>query len=178
MSLEFWKKASPMRRRIITIVLIFVVIVILTDLATLTPMDEKTATETYNDANQTFNALKTNDSLLQFIFGNNLMVTMLMFVPFIGPIFGFIALYNTGVVIEAELIALHIPPTAGFFVVFLTPVGWLEFAAYSTAIAGSVWLSARISQKRAKHELANTAKFIAVCAVILLISAIIEAAMA
>jgi hypothetical protein len=176
-SLEFWKNASPMHRRILTIVLIFVVIVILSALATLTPMTEQTATKTNNDLNQTVNSLKANDSVLQYIFGNNFMLTMLMFVPFVGPIFGFYVLYNTGVAIEAEAIAQHFPPTLTLFSLFLTPIAWLEFAAYSTAIAGSIWLSARLLQGRGRHELVNTAKFMSVCAVILLVSAIIETAL-
>jgi uncharacterized membrane protein SpoIIM required for sporulation len=175
LSSELWKKASPIGRRIITILLVFVVIVILTALATLTPIDEQTAINTNNDLSQQVNALKANDSLLQFIFGNNFMITMLMFVPFVGPILGFSIFYNTGVALEAIAIAQHRPPTLSFFILFLTPILWLEFAAYSTAIAGGIWLSARILQKRAKHELANTAKFISVCAVLLLVSAIIEA---
>lgn len=177
MSLEFWKKASPKRRRIITIIIIFTVIVILTALATLTPIDEKTAIETNNEVNQTVNAMKANNTLLQDIYGNNFFLTMLMFVPFVGPILGFYTFYNTGVVIEAEAIAQHLPPTPSFFVLFLTPIAWLEFVSYSIAIAGSVWLSARMLQRSFKHELVNTAKFISVCAVLLLISAVIEAAL-
>lgn len=177
MSLEFWKNASPMRRRIITIVLIFAVMVILTVLATLTPMTEQQAIKTNNDINQTAETMKSNDSLLQYIFGNNFMITMLIFVPFAGPIFGFLVLYNTGVALEAEARAMNAPPALLLFVQFLLPIIWLEFAAYSTAFAGSIWLSARILQKKAKHELVNTTKFISVCAVILLVSAIIEAAL-
>jgi hypothetical protein len=174
MSLEFWKKASPMRKRIITILVIFVAIVILTAIATMTPIDETQARQTYNDLNQTVNDLKNNNALLQFIFGNNFELTLIMFVPFIGPIFGFYVLYNTGVVLEASAIAQNLPPTLSYVVLFLTPVVWLEFAAYSTAMAGSIWLSARIIQNRAKHELTNTAKFIAICAVLLLLGAIVE----
>jgi uncharacterized membrane protein SpoIIM required for sporulation len=174
MSLEFWKKASPMRRRIITILVIFVAMVILTAVATLTPMDETQARQTYNDLNKTVNDLKNNNSMLQFIFGNNFELTLIMFVPFIGPIFGFYILYNTGVVLEASAMAQNFPPTLTFFILFLEPVVWLEFAAYSTAMAGSIWLSARIIQNRAKHELTNTAKFIAICAVLLLVGAIVE----
>lgn len=163
-----------MRKRIITILVIFVAIVILTAIATMTPIDETQARQTYNDLNQTVNDLKNNNALLQFIFGNNFQLTLIMFVPFIGPIFGFYVLYNTGVVLEASAIAQNLPPTLSYVVLFLTPVVWLEFAAYSTAMAGSIWLSARIIQNRAKHELTNTAKFIAICAVLLLLGAIVE----
>jgi hypothetical protein len=175
--MEFWKNASPMRKRIIAIVLVFAVIMIVTALATLTPMDEKTAIEKNNEINQTVIAGKANDTLTQDIYGNNFFLTMIMFIPFVGPVIGFYAFYNTGVVIEAEAITLHLPPTLAFFSLFLLPIAWLEFASYSIAIAGSVWLTARMFQRSFKHELVNTAKFISVCAVLLLISAVIEAAM-
>ena len=90
---------------------------------------------------------------------------------------GSTSFYNSGVIIEAEAIALHLPPTLTFFSLFLTPVAWLEFVSYSMGIAGSVWLSARIFQRSFKHELVNTAKFISICAVLLLISAVIETAL-
>jgi hypothetical protein len=176
-SFEFWKKTSPMRKRIITIVIIFAIIVIITALATLTPMDNDTAIQNYNELNQTVNALKANNALFEYIYGNNFFLTMLMFIPFVGPIIGFIAFYNTGVIIEAEAIGLHLPPTLTFFALFLTPIAWLEFVSYSIAIAGSVWLSARIFQRSFKHELVNMAKFISICSVLLLISATIEAAL-
>jgi uncharacterized membrane protein len=156
-----------------TIILIFVVIMILSSLATLTPMDEQTAKKTYNDVNQTVSTLAANDAVLQFIFGQNFMITLLMFVPFIGPILGFIIFYNSGVAIGAEGIALGFPHTLSPLLVILNPIGWLEFTAYSTAIAGSIWLSARILQGKARHELTNTAKFISVCAIILFVSAVI-----
>jgi len=166
-----------MRRRIITIILIFAVVMILSSLATLTPMDEQTAKETYNDVNQTVSTLSANNALVPFIFGDNFMITLLMFVPFIGPILGFIILYNSGAVVGAEGIALGFPHALSPLLVVLNPIGWLEFTAYSTAIAGSIWLSARILQGKARHELANTAKFISVCAVILFVGAVIEASL-
>jgi hypothetical protein len=176
-SFEFWKKTSPMRKRIITIVIIFAITVIITTLATLTPMDNDTAIKNYNDVNQTLTALKANNAVFEYIFGNNFFLTMLFFIPFVGPIVGFIAFYNTGVVLEAEAIAQHLPPTLTWFAQFLLPVVWLEFVSYSIAIAGSVWLSARIFHRGFKHELVNTAKFISICAVLLLISAVIETAL-
>jgi hypothetical protein len=174
LSFGFWKNASSRNRRIITILVVFVAMVILTALAMLTPISKQEAANTNSDLNQTVNNLSTNDLLLQYIYGNNFMITMIMFVPLVGPLFGFYVLYNTGVTLEAEAIAQNVPPILLLISVFLTPIGWLEFAAYSTAIGASIWLTARIFQHRGRHELSNTAKFIAICAVILLVSAIIE----
>jgi hypothetical protein len=152
----------------------------ITALATLTPMDQQTALQIDGNVSQNVEALKANDTLLQDIFGNNFFLTMLMFIPFLGPVVGGIIFYNTGVVLEGRLIAANVnqhmnfPPLLGFFSQFILPVIWLEFIAYSTAMAGSIWLSIRLVNGNFRHELNNTAKFISLCAVILLVSAIIE----
>jgi len=177
MSLGFWNNLSPKWKRIITIALVFVAITVTTGLAMLTPVTHQQAVDTDNEVNQTVQALQANNSLLTGIFGNNFFLTMIMFIPFIGPVIGFITFYNTGVVLESEAIAQGYPPSLTFAAQFLLPIIWLEFIAYSTAIAASIWLSARMFQGSFRHEIINTAKFIALCAVILLVSAVIETAL-
>jgi hypothetical protein len=177
LSWGFWAKASPMNKRIITIVVIFVVLVVITTLSTLTPMSQQDATQTYSDLNSTVTTLKDNGVLWQDIFGTNLIIALMLFVPFIGPILGFYEAYMAGLAYAASGIVNNVNPVAGWLVIFLTPVPWLEYMGYSIAIAGSLWLSVRILQHGAKHELGNTAKFIAVCAIVLVVSAYIEAAL-
>jgi hypothetical protein len=174
MSMAFWNNLSPRAKRIITIALIFVAITITTGLALLTPVTHQQAVDTNNEINQTVQALQANNSLLTGIFGNNFFLTMIMFIPFIGPVIGLIIFYNTGVVLESEAIAQGYPPGLIFVTQFLLPIIWLEFIAYSTAMAASIWLSARMLQGSFRHEITNTAKFVALCAVILLVSAVIE----
>jgi hypothetical protein len=177
MSLEFWKKASPRNKRIILIIIVFVVSIIITAVGVLTPVEEHEAIETSNDLEQTINWLKDKSLLLYFIFGNNFMITLIMFIPIIGPFFGGYVFYNTGVVISALATAQNAPPTLVFLLLFLTPIAWLEFLAYSTAIAESIWLVRRILQRRGKHEFVNASIFISICAVLLAVAAVIETAM-
>ncbi len=174
MSLGFWKNASPRRKRIITIIITFIISVIITAVATLTPIEAQEAKDINNELNQTVGSLKEQNTLLQFIFGNNFMITLIMFVPIIGPLFGVYAFYNTGALIAAVATAEHFNPTLRFLTLFLIPVTWLEFLAYSIAIAESVWLIRRIIQRRGKREIINASMFISICAVILLVAAIIE----
>ena len=171
---SFWIKASPRRKRIITIIIAFIISIIITTAGTLTLFKEQEANEINNELNQEVSSLKENGLLLQFIFGNNFMITLILFVPFIGPLIGVYVFYNTGAVIAAIATAEHLPSTLLFFALFLTPIAWLEYFAYSTAIAESVWLARRILQHRGKHELVNASKFISICAVILLVAAITE----
>ena len=179
MNLGFWNSLSPRGKRILTIALVLVAITIVTGLSMLTPMTHKQAVDTTNEINQTVQTLRGigTEDLFTYIFGNNFFITMLMFIPFVGPLIGFIGFYNSGVGLESEAIALGYPPGLYFAAEFLVPIIWLEFIAYSTAIAASIWLSARILQGGFRHEIVNTAKFIAVCAVILLVSAAIETAL-
>ncbi|MGB9713370.1 MAG: stage II sporulation protein M [Candidatus Bathyarchaeales archaeon] len=177
MSLGFWKEASPRNKRIISIITVFAASLIITTAGVLTPVEEHEAIETSNDLEQTINWLKEKNLLLYFIFGNNFMITLIMFIPIIGPLFGGYVFYNTGVVISALATAQNAPPTLVFFLLFLTPVAWLEFLAYSTAIAESIWLVRRILQRRGKNELINASLFISICALLLAVAAVIETVM-
>jgi hypothetical protein len=96
-----------------------------------------------------------------------------MFVPIIGPILGFIILGDTGLALGAISYVKGYPVWIELLSLVLTPTFWLEFTAYSTAIAESIWLTRRLIQGR-WLELKNTAILIGICAAILIISAIIE----
>ncbi len=156
------------------VALVFVALVIILSIGTLVPISPSDAQTTEKDLTNQVNYLRDNGLLVPYIFGNNFMITLIMFVPFLGPIFGAYVLFNTGTIIAARSVANNVPPFLWIASIFLTPVGWLEFAAYSLAIAGSIWLTMRIFQGRMMHELRNTAKFVTITAVILLISAFIE----
>lgn len=104
-----------------------------------------------------------------------------MFIPIFGPVFGFYALYNSGVAIEAQVIVeprlSGIPPIFALLTEFLLPVIWLEFIAYSTAFAESFWLIRRAMQGLFKKEIKNTAILIGISALLLVVGAIIETAL-
>lgn len=112
-----------------------------------------------------------------FIFGNNFMLCLISFVPIAGPIFGCLVLYNTGVLIAAESITMGIHPLRILLPLLIPPFAWLELLAYSAAFAQSVWLSWRIVQGKGKGELINTCVLISICAIMLLVAAIIEMAL-
>jgi len=167
--LNFWKTSPSRIKRILTIVVFFLLSIIITMAGVLTPLSYEEANSISEELEQMRQKIN-----IQFIFGNNFMICLVMFVPIGGPIFGFYALYNTGVLIAADSIAHGLPPIISFLFLFILPVFWLEFLAYSTAFAESVWLFWRIVQHRGKRELVNTCILISICAVILLVAAIIE----
>ena len=158
--------------------MVFALAVVLTVLGMLVPMSKQEAATISNDVNNTLNSLQAIGglSLTSYIFGNNFMICLIMFIPIAGPIFGFIVLFNSGTALSAIAITQGFPPWLALVAEFLTPVFWLEFAAYSTAISGSIWLLRRSMQHRGKHELRNTSLLVTICAAILLIGAIVETA--
>lgn len=177
MSLAIWTKASTRRKRILSVAAIFVVAVIVTLVGTQVPIDQQQANQISKDLNQTVTLLENNGVLAQYIFGNNFLICLLMFVPIIGPLLGLFIMFNTGTVIGAIAKSGGYPPIIALVALFLTPVAWLEFASYSTAMAESVWLLRRFLQRRGFRELRVTTIFIAITAVILAVSAIIEVAL-
>ena len=172
MAFDIWRNSSSRFKRFLTIGTFFVLALIITIAGTLTPL----TSEEISSRTQDLNELRQNVSV-QMIFGNNMMITMLMFVPVLGPLLGSYVLYNTGLYIGADTAAtkINISPALVFLTYFIFPFAWLEFIAYSVAFAASVWLTWRIIQRKGKYELVRTCIFIAICAVLLLIGAVIEA---
>ena len=177
MVLDIWRNSSPRRKRILSAIAIFVIALIITIIGSLVPVDAQEANQISENLNQTVTSLNEEGVMTQFIFGNNLIICLLMFVPVLGPILGFYALFNTGVAVSAIATAEGYPLALVFLSLVLTPVFWLEFAAYSIAIAESVWLFRRITQGRGWRELRNACVFISICAVLLLVGAVVEAAL-
>lgn len=147
---------------------------IVTSAGALTPLSVQDA----NSINQEIEQLRQNISV-QYVFGNNLMLCLPMFIPFAGPIFGLWVLYNTGVVIAAETIVVspQVSPLLTLLMLFIFPFTWMEFISYSTGFAGSIWLIRRGTQGLGRREIKNAAILIAIVAVVLLLAAIIEVAL-
>jgi len=175
MNLGIWKNASPKRKRILSAIIMFIIVVVVTVAGSLMPVDLQQARQINDELNQTVTTAQQNGTLVQSIFSNNFLITLIMFVPVLGPVFGFYVLFSTGTAINAIAIAQGYPLVLVLFALVLTPVFWLEFAVYSTALAESIWLFRRILQGRGLRELKNLGILIAVCAGLLFLGAVIEA---
>jgi hypothetical protein len=146
--------------------------VFVTSVGALTPLSREDANSLNNELEQ----VRQNVSV-QYIFGNNLLICLVMFVPIVGPIFGLWAMYNTGVVIAAEGIVQGVPSLLILSSLLILPFAWLEFISYSTALAESVWLIQRARRGTIRREIKNAAVLVAIVAVMLLIGATIETAL-
>jgi len=177
MKVAIWTQASPRRKRTLSILAVLVVALAVTAVGSQSPMDSEQANQISVSLNQTVATLKDEGALTQYIFGNNFMICLLMFVPIVGPLVGLFIMFSTGGAIGAIATAGGYPPVLALIALFITPVAWLEFAAYSTAMAESVWIFRRLLQRRGIHELKKACVFISICAGLLVAGAIVEVAL-
>ncbi len=177
LAIGMWMGASSRRKRIYTILAVFIVALIATVIGSFVPVSAADAQQINNDLNSTVTTMKDQGTLVPYIFGNNFLITLIMFVPVIGPVLGLFIMFNTGTVVGAIAVSGGYSPILALIALVITPVFWLEFAAYSTAMAESVWLFRRLLQGRGSRELRTMCIFVTIAAVILAVSAVIETAL-
>jgi Stage II sporulation protein M len=181
LGINLFKTYSSRNKRIITIAIFFILAIIATSIGAMQTLSQQEATDINNELDQLRSSVT-----VQYIFGNNLFICLLMFIPVFGWIFGFIALYNTGVVVAAQTMtsAAHgVSPLLLFFTLFLFPFTWLEFISYSVGFAESFWLMLRGIQRLTdktisfKRELRNLSMLMTIVTLMLLAGAVIEMAL-
>lgn len=176
--LRVWKELPTSGKRILTVIFFLLTSLLTTFAGALTPLSMEKAEEINKEVEKIQKSVSEADLFrgTTIIFGNNFVLCLLFFVPFLGPIFGFSILYNTGVVVAAQSVSKGINPVLALLSLFIFPFAWLEFLAYSIAFTQSFWLIFRTMQRAWKKEFINTCIMVTICAVILLIAAIIEMA--
>lgn len=170
--------AASRRSRFLSFLAILFLCVLVTSAGALSRIDDSNAQAIVEDFKELEKMLQTAG--VQLIFGNNMMYSLIMFIPFIGPISGFYVLYSTGKVLAALGYVLGANPLFLFLNLLIYPHAWLEYISYSLAISESIWLSfymLKYRYKGLKTEIINTAKIISICAVFLLAAAFIEMAL-
>ena len=173
LDLAFWKNASSKRKRIYSTIIILVIAVFFTVIGSLVQLSPQDAKQLTDSLNQTFPSNQPSVTLAESIFLHNLSICLLLFVPVIGPILGFLSFFATGIVINAIANVQGYPSFLALLILAITPHTWLEFASSSIAITESVWLFRRLLQGRWR-ELKNTGILIGLCTILLLVAAIVE----
>lgn len=174
-----WKQFPTRVKRVLTILLFFLFSIAATMAGVSTPLTSEEASEINNAVGEMQDYISSADMFrgTTLIFGNNFVLCLSFFIPFIGPFFGFYVLYSTGVVIAAQSICNGVNPHLAFLSLFIFPFAWLEFLAYSAAFAESVWLVWRVMKGGWRREIVNACIMISICAVTLLLAAFIEMAL-
>jgi hypothetical protein len=156
------------KRRILYLLVGILVFLIFFTIGTSVTFDKSTS-ELLKEQFQ--NKIKNIDSM--GIFVNNFLISILMFVPGIGIVFGLFSGFSTGnifVIITRDL-PIQIPP----LLVFLTIFGIMELVSYGIAISRSYLLLINIVKRtNIKENLIYTGIEIGIVAIILFFSAIIE----
>jgi hypothetical protein len=176
---SIWKEFPTKIKRIITILIFFLVSIAVTVAGVSTSLTEGEASKINDELGEMQDYISTVDMFrgATLIFGNNFVLCLSFFVPFVGFFFGFYVLYSTGVAIAAQSICNGVNPHLVFLSLFIFPFTWLEFLAYSAAFAENAWLSWRIIRRNWRREIVNACIMISICAVTLLIAAFIEIAL-
>jgi len=190
LDLSFWKNSTPNCKHIYSIILVFIVALVVTTVGSVTPLSQQDATTISQNLNNTLQQHRETNTLTQYIFQNNFSICLLMFIPIVGAGLGLFILFSTGLALGAIASTQGYPVWVALGSLILTPIFWLEFAAYSIAMASSVWLFVRIIRLRLKVEpdgktiwtgisaLKNELKWLgistAACAGLLIVGAIVE----
>ena len=117
------------------------------------------------------NKIKNIDSMGIFI--NNFLISILMFVPGIGIVFGLFSGFSTGNIFV--IITRDLPIQISPLLIFLTIFGIMELVSYGIAISRSYILLINIVKRtNIKENLIYTGIEIGIVAIILFFSAIIE----
>lgn len=169
-----WRSISTRRKRVYSILFILVLAIIALAIGSMTTFSHDAAVSRSNLINQTLNRALASDNLTQTIFINNFSLTLLMFIPLIGVGIGLFIMYNTGAGLAAITTVQGYPVSTAVLDLMANPIFWLEFVSYAIAMASSIWLIRRLLQER-WGELKWTAAAIGVCALLLILGAIIEA---
>ena len=184
---QFWLNASPKRKRIYSVIFVFLLAVLFTVLGVIIPASPVEEKMVYDQLNSTLTQGTATNTLPIAIFRNNFLLCLAMFIPLAGLPFGLFLMFSTGQGFRAvfDLQASGAIPTpaappdltatTAFLVLAFAGLTFLlEYASYSIGMTESVWLYRRITQHRWKRELKTTAIMIGVVALLLTIGAIVE----
>ncbi len=186
---QFWLKASPRRKRVYSILAVFILSLLVTLVGALVPVNPGTAKDISDQLNQTLTDGQSQGTLPLDIFVNNFSLCLLMFIPIAGFFIGMFILFSTGqafrAVFEVQMASdvvtttpeISIATTTIVFVLIgVGAVFLLEFITYAIGMTESLWMFRRILQNKWKRELKWLIIFIGIAAVLLIIGAIVETA--
>ena len=179
--LSFWSKATEKRKRIYSIIIVFIISIVFLSVGSSITLNPDDAYDISDQLNRTLSERQETNTLTSFIFLNNFSICLLMFIPIVGAGLGMFILFETGIALSAIAFTQGFPTWLAFASLVVTPVFWLEFAAYSIAMAQSIWLFRRLFQINQPNwrqiilrELKWTGIFIGACAGLLIVGALVE----
>jgi uncharacterized membrane protein SpoIIM required for sporulation len=153
----------------IWIIAFFIFSVAIMGIGALTPINQTNARSTYNDLQNESKYTAT----VPLIFGNNFFECLVLFTPFIGPLYSMLVFFNTGYVVAAIAVVRSQNPASLFLYLFLFPHTWLEFFL-PIRLVSERFSCIRYCEGRFKQETVRTRVMITICALVLLMAAVAE----
>ncbi len=166
---------GSLKSRVLVFLIILVLCISITLISALTGIERSEANEIMQEMSKMEDVIKSAG--VQIIFGNNLIHTLIMFIPLAGPCWGTYVLYNTGRVFAAYSILYDVDPATLFSMILIHPFAWMEYLSYALAISESLWMIYAVIKRNFRNEIIVASVTIVVCNVILLLAALVEVAM-
>lgn len=166
---------GSLKSRALVFLLIFIFCIGITLFGALTRIERSEANRIIQEMSKLEDVIKSAG--VQIIFGNNLIHTLIMFIPVAGPCWGAYVLYNTGRVFAAYSILHSVDPATLFSTVFILPFAWMEYLSYTLAISESLWIIYAAIKRNFRNEIMVASITIVLCNVILLLAALVEVAL-
>lgn len=152
--------------KVLQLFLVFSINVVITFIVSFLPVNPSVVVDTVGKVDTMRSIVSIEGFGVPYIFGNNLMLTLPSFIPFVGLGWSLILSYNNGVAFSV----LNIP-----YLMFLMPFFILEYLASSIAVVEGLWVVRAIKDKRSIVEISNRVlKNVGFCSLILFFSAVIE----
>ena len=183
---SFWMSASNKRKRIYSILAVFVLAILVVIVGFIIPPSPLFVQEINDQTNQIVYQDPTARGIS--IFTNNFPLCLAMFVPLVGLPIGLFLMFNTGqgfrALLEVQLAngtstttpspSQFSGTTAVLALIFAVLTFVFEFVSYSVAMSESIWLFRRITQGKGRHELKNLLIMIGVIAILLALGGVVE----
>ncbi|BAB59378.1 TVG0245889 [Thermoplasma volcanium GSS1] len=143
------------RRRILTMVLVFIFEIALMFVITAIPMSFSQAKAIAGQTEPSLQAVRSLPILSRSvsIFSHNYEIASIEIVPVIGQIFFVISTYSTAIVLDALAIGQGVPGPIALFTLLLLPYSWLELPSYAIAATEGGFLIASIFRKQFRVEI-------------------------
>jgi len=158
------------KNRIIFIIIITISFYSLLYIASIMPLSADEMTSLMEEAER---ILREKYTIID-IFLNNFMISLIIFIPIVGPFIGGYVIYFTGRLIGSLAASTGIPSIFLISMTIITFYGLIEFLAYGTAFTESIIFAYSIFKKKSRIESRWLIISIAAVAVLLLIAATIE----
>jgi len=171
-----WSTRRKTSRRIRTIIVAILASLVATSFGALLPINSSEAQGIRNEFGEMEDVLENASPFFKIamIYGNNLMHSLAMFTPFVGPIYGSYVFFSTGRIIAAVAQVQKTDSLTLLMLTFIFPHAWIEYLSYGVALSEGFWLALAILRRRFREEVANLFKAVFACALLLLSASFIE----